>query len=159
MDANELARREVLTLHLHYRPDERGPFHRTRDNTPRAHSRLVIGSLRKCASEGTPFGQGTIDEVKASCAQGCHPGQVRTSPARNLCMQAGHGHAFTDDQSNTGDERIWKCCLMQRSQTMCPSYRVWHAGAAGIARWSTLGVWRCHLPHTSRQNPCHSSAI
>ena len=54
VDTHERARREVLMLHVSCRPDEHAALHRAGDHAPRAHSRLVIVSLRRCAAEGAP---------------------------------------------------------------------------------------------------------
>ena len=86
-----------------------------------------LGHTRACwssdcagmALKGQPFGQRTTFELKASCAQSCHAGQLRISPAVKLCMQVGHGAPFTDDHCDCGAERIWKGCLINRSQKMC----------------------------------------
>ena len=87
-----------------------------------------LGHIRACWSsvcagvrlKGHPLGQCSTAQLNASCAYRCHSGHVRISPARNFCMQAVHGAAFNDDHCDCGAERIWKCCLMQRSQNMCP---------------------------------------
>ena len=107
-------------LNVQCGPDERAPFHRATDNAPMAHSRLVLVCLRRCAAEGTPVRGVHHRRVESELRPTVPRGPRQDHAPRNFCIQAGHGAVFSEDHCDCGAERIWKCCLIQRSEKMCP---------------------------------------
>ena len=79
VEAHERARREVLMLQFHCRPDERAPYRRATNYAPRALSRLLVVCLHRCAAEVTPDRAGYYRRVEYEL----HPTLLR-GPCQDL---------------------------------------------------------------------------